>query len=373
MLFGNLCTSVLANSKDYLQTKIYFPFGNSSINNQFRENNMKIQLIDSVCSSLDKSGHYQIQIIGSASPEGELSFNKNLSRERAEALKNQLVTKYNFPDTIFAIESLGANKESVESPRDLRYAEIAINTIEVAKAAPVIKKTATNIPVHVKASFWDKLNWLLWVLLALIIIGLIIVAIKKNGIPHLGLGSHSTNGTNSFESNDFSSSNIKSGTPSGNTGGLNWEGERGNSNLLFDNDFVPGNDDNNCNHYKWKQLKTKYNFDKIPFINGDPQFEVITQEWNDIECKVKIDDFTEARYSRDRNDGKLGNFEQADIKLAEKLGSAWTAKKIFERRNKEYLTWHEEENGVMRLVPKLVHDNISHQGGVSSYKRNNQS
>lgn len=375
ILLGSLCTSVLANSKECLQTKIYFPFGKSVINNQFRENNVGILLIDSVCSSLDKSGYYQIHIVGSASPEGELSFNDNLSRERAEVLKSQLVTKYNFPDTIFLIESLGANKKSVESPRDLRYAEIVIKTIETkeTKAAPVIKKVATSTPAKEEASFWDKLfgSWIDWVLAVLIIIIIIIALYKKAPLLLEWL-------VNKFGQEGDGKGNLP-------TNG-HFMGEEGES--MYQMEEIPQNRGTN------KEKKSREELLKNPFFFRNPEDD------NSISPRIKkvLCQFQE-KLRKEKRKGVLYKnkrpiFEPFSLlsvftKITSsrdenmKRGLKLLAKKLrcTEDEAQNVLTnydlvVHERivkilgfKIGIIQFIPKNIHENASHTGGVSDAKK----
>lgn len=373
MLLGSLCTSVLANSKEYLQTKIYFPFGKSVINNQFRENNVGILLIDSVCSSLNKSDHYQIHIVGSASPEGELSFNENLSRERAEVLKNQLVAKYNFPDTIFVIKSLGANKESVESPRDLRYAEIAINTIEIAKAAPVIKKAATNTPVQEEASFWDPLlgSWIDWVLAVLIIIILIIILYKKAPILLEWL-------LNKFGQEGDGKGNLP------NNG--HFMGEEGES--MYQMEETPQNRGTN------KEKKSREELLKSPFFFRNPEEDnSISPRTKKVLCrlqdKLRKEEHKGVLYKNKRPIFKPFSLLSVFTKITSsrdenmKRGLKLLAKQLRCTENEAQnvltnydLVEHERivkllgfKIGIIQFIPKNIHENAPHTGGVSDAKK----
>jgi hypothetical protein len=76
---------------------------------------------------------------------------------------------------------------------------------------------------------------------------------------------------------------------------------------------------------------------------------------------VEIDNFTTERY------GSGGNFDQADKKLAEQRGC--TAEEVRQWRIDNNYTWHEMQDcKTMQKVPREVHGNIPHDGGISKLK-----
>lgn len=134
-----------------------------------------------------------------------------------------------------------------------------------------------------------------------------------------------------------------------------WSGDRGNSNWNPDDNYVPGK--NNPDGKTWKDIKEKYNIDSIPFENDEPDFSELSKG------EVEIDDYT---------DDRDANFDQADEKLAEQRGC--TPEEVYEWRNdKEHrYTWHElNDCKTMQKVPSDVHGNVSHAGGISTYKNQN--
>lgn len=137
-----------------------------------------------------------------------------------------------------------------------------------------------------------------------------------------------------------------------------WRGDRGNSDWIPDDNFVPKK--NNSDELTWAQIKEKYNFDSINFKEGDPDFSEVAQE------SVEIEDFTEARN---------GNFAQADESCAKKWsdeqkdGKSWTPDEVRQYRKENELTWHERSDmKTMDLVPSVIHNNIPHSGGISAIK-----
>lgn len=138
--------------------------------------------------------------------------------------------------------------------------------------------------------------------------------------------------------------------------GGNWTDEPGNSNWKPDPDIQPGNrNGTNPGNKTWDELMEEYNFEFIPFKDGEPDFSDVSKG------VVKIDDFTDDRSS---------NFDQADEKLAEQKGC--TPEEVSKWRKENKYTWHEcRDCKTMHKVPTEVHGNISHSGGVSEYKSKN--
>lgn len=127
-----VCLSLLmfcgmsVSADDMSHFKLYFRFGESEIKPWFRENDAILSQIDSLCSLIDLKQKLYVKVVGAASPEGEVSFNKRLSRERANTLKNYITHKYSFPDSAFIIEVANVSEPIVVSFRDLRYALVNI-------------------------------------------------------------------------------------------------------------------------------------------------------------------------------------------------------------------------------------------------------
>ena len=100
----------------------------------------------------------------------------------------------------------------------------------------------------------------------------------------------------------------------------------------------------------------QYGFDSIPFKDGQPDFSEVSRG------EVEIDDFSDDRDS---------NFDQADEKMAEQRGC--TPEEVAQWRKENKYTWHEcADCKTMQKVPTEVHGNVSHSGGVSEYKKQNQ-
>ncbi len=139
--------------------------------------------------------------------------------------------------------------------------------------------------------------------------------------------------------------------------GGEWTGERGNSDWKPDPDSEPGDrHGTNPEHKTWGEIMEQYGFDSIPFKDGQPDFSEVSRG------EVEIDDFSDDRDS---------NFDQADEKMAEQRGC--TPEEVAQWRKENKYTWHEcADCKTMQKVPTEVHGNVSHSGGVSEYKKQNQ-
>ena len=134
----------------------------------------------------------------------------------------------------------------------------------------------------------------------------------------------------------------------GNNG--SWTGERGNSQWQPDKDYTPKKD--NPNNETWGEILDDAEIDGITFEDGDPDFSEVAEE------TVEIDGFSTER---------ADNFDKADKILADKWGM--TPSEVRSWRKDNGYTWHEcSDMKTMELVPKIIHSNISHSGGISQAK-----
>lgn len=90
---------------------VYFPVNKSNISNTFMDNS---QEMSDLKDALAQAGVKSIHLMGYASPEGPIDFNRSLAARRAEAVKSYLTT--NYPDTKVAIttDSSPANWDAVK-------------------------------------------------------------------------------------------------------------------------------------------------------------------------------------------------------------------------------------------------------------------
>ena len=159
-------------------------------------------------------------------------------------------------------------------------------------------------------------------------------------------------------------------TPTENSSMGKWEGERGNSK------FIPN--ENTEAGLKAKEKLAEYGQDGVRYKKGEPDFSKCS------EATVVIDNMTENRDDYlDKNTGekKEGNFTQADIKCSEKWNaeakdgkSNWTPRDMKNWRDANNCTWHECcDTKTMILVSRDIHnskDNVFlHSGGCSECKK----
>lgn len=132
-----------------------------------------------------------------------------------------------------------------------------------------------------------------------------------------------------------------------------WSGMAGNSKWTPDDYFIPLNPKTNPNNLSWKQIKSKYGINEIPFHNGEPDFNKVSKG------KVKI-----AEFVCDRD----ANFDMADELLAKIKHCEPEDVQKWRKRHK--YTWHEcKDCSTLLKVPTEVHGNIPHVGGISEIKK----
>jgi len=139
-----------------------------------------------------------------------------------------------------------------------------------------------------------------------------------------------------------------------------WEGSRGESKFIPEKESA-------------KEALEKYGQDGIVYQDAIPDFSECS------EANVEID-MTEHRQSTiDQNTKEriVGNFEKADAECAKQWNEIgkdgkndWTARDISEWRGKNQYTWHEcNDMRTCNLVPRAIHEECKHSGGVAECKR----
>lgn len=138
--------------------------------------------------------------------------------------------------------------------------------------------------------------------------------------------------------------------------GGEWSGEPGNSTWKPDREISPSDRNySNIEGKTWGQILDEYEIDGIPFNDGEPDFSEVSKG------TVEIDEFSDARY------GAGGNFDQADEKLAQQRGC--TKEEVRQWRAENNYTWHERSDcKTMDKVPREVHGNVAHSGGISKMR-----
>ncbi len=131
-----------------------------------------------------------------------------------------------------------------------------------------------------------------------------------------------------------------------------WDGLRGDSKWIPDREATPTR--YNPDGLTWGQILDKYGIDGIDYKDGNPDFSSVSRG------EVEIDDFTDDRTS---------NFAQADEALAIQKGCS--PEDVKKWREENGYTWHEcRDCKTMQKVPREIHNNMDHTGGVSEYKKN---
>ena len=138
--------------------------------------------------------------------------------------------------------------------------------------------------------------------------------------------------------------------------GGEWSGEPGNSTWVPDREVSPSDRNySNTEGKTWGEILDEYEIDGIPFNDGEPDFSEISKG------TVEIDEFSDVRY------GAGGNFDQADEKLAQQRGC--TKEEVRQWRAENNYTWHERSDcKTMDKVPREVHGNVAHSGGISKMR-----
>ena len=138
--------------------------------------------------------------------------------------------------------------------------------------------------------------------------------------------------------------------------GGEWSGEPGNSTWKPDPEVSPSDRNySNSEGKTWGEILDKYGIDGIRFKDGEPDFSDVSRG------TVEIDEFSDARY------GAGGNFDQADERFAQQRGC--TKEEVRHWRAENNYTWHERSDcKTMDKVPREVHGNVAHSGGISKMR-----
>ncbi len=135
-----------------------------------------------------------------------------------------------------------------------------------------------------------------------------------------------------------------------------WAAEKGNSLWIPNDNVIPRNKQyNNMWGKTWAQIKSENGIKGIPYIDSVPNFSNIAKEIVEIEFP--------SDYRYDRDNTRQGLHDTAFAKLAKLKG--WTLEDTYAYKDKLNLVWHEDiDCKMLYLVPREVHDNIPHFGGI---------
>lgn len=133
-----------------------------------------------------------------------------------------------------------------------------------------------------------------------------------------------------------------------------WENERGNSKWIPNPEYAPQK--KNPEKKTWEEILDEFDIDGINFKDGEPDFSEVSKG------NVEIESF-----STNRDD----NFDKADIALAKQRGCS--PEEVENWRKENGYTWHEcKDMKTMQKVPSIIHNNVSHRGGISEAKGGSQ-
>lgn len=131
-----------------------------------------------------------------------------------------------------------------------------------------------------------------------------------------------------------------------------WEGNRGDSKWIPDSEYIPQK--SNPDNKTWAEILNDNKIDGVDFREGAPYFDDISKG------NVEIDGFSDKRSD---------NFDKADIELAKQRGCKPEDVEEWRTNPEHKYTWHEcPDMKTMQKVPSIVHNNISHRGGISAVK-----
>jgi outer membrane protein OmpA-like peptidoglycan-associated protein len=103
--------------KENWESFLDFPVNKSDILPNYMNNPTELAKIESLFQAIHSDKNLTVQkidIIGYASPEGSISHNEQLSKQRAEAFKSYLSSKMAFPSNVYYIKYGGENWEGLE-------------------------------------------------------------------------------------------------------------------------------------------------------------------------------------------------------------------------------------------------------------------
>ncbi len=212
---------------------------------------------------------------------------------------------------------------------------------------------------------WPLLLWLLWLIMALIIIAiivLIIVFIVKGIGTILKNVSVPNPGPTPFGSRNGNGLPLNRRIPK-NEG--HWTGEPGNSKWIPNPNHHPHKGIySNMNDKTWEQILKENNIDGINFKNGEPNFDNLAKYETNVDYNSLSDKIKEQLLSEKRE--RSGLHDYVYDKIAREQGI--TRERLIEIKEKLNLVPHETSDGRVLLVPREIHDNIIHEGGVALFR-----
>ena len=150
------------------------------------------------------------------------------------------------------------------------------------------------------------------------------------------------------------------------TGGT-WSGERGNSVFHPDQDIRPKDKGySNMENKTWGQILDENNIDGIRYINGEPDFSPIAKMQTTMDFETEISDVAKKQLL-----STPANREQLHKEFYEKLAKEnnCTIDEIIAFKESNNLVVHESPDcKTLLLLPREIHDNLPHTGGVEMFR-----
>lgn len=209
------------------------------------------------------------------------------------------------------------------------------------------------------------LLWLVWLIMALIII-VIIVSFIVFIVKGIGIIIKSVSMPNPVPAS-FGSRN-GGGLPQNRRIPKNeghWTGEPGNSKWIPAPNYHPHKGIySNMDDKTWEQILKENNIDGIDFKNGEPNFNNVAKYETSVDYNSLSDKIKEQLLSEKRE--RSGLHDYVYDKIAKEQGL--TREELIEIKERLNLVAHETSDGRVLLVPREIHDNIIHEGGVALFR-----
>lgn len=144
------------------------------------------------------------------------------------------------------------------------------------------------------------------------------------------------------------------------------EESRGESKWIPDRNYIPPDNGkgNNPEGKSMGEIMDEHDIDGITYKDGEPDFSEVRHGE-----PVQIEEFS---------DNRAKNFNKADIEYSERHNKEnpddpMTPGDVKAYRQENQLTWHEQRDcSTMEMVPREIHGNFSHRGGVSESKNRSE-
>lgn len=145
-----------------------------------------------------------------------------------------------------------------------------------------------------------------------------------------------------------------------------WLGERGNSKWIPDKNYVPGGNKNYANpkNKTWGQILKENGIDGIDFKDGVPNFDKVSKMESKIDYS-KIPDKAKKQLLKEKPQ-RTALHDYFYDKLAKE--KKMTVEEIRHFKESNNLVPHETIDGRIQLVPREIHDNLTHEGGVALFR-----